>query len=140
NAMVADMKAHFVDAESFEARAYSDTGPIHERAAAKYAGLGWLGKNTLLINQSAGSWLFLGVILTTLGLPPTAGADGVPPPDRCGTCRACLDACPTQAIVDPYVLDARRCISYLTIEFRGPIEEELRQQMGRHLFGRDMCE
>jgi epoxyqueuosine reductase len=140
NAMVAEMKAHFVDAGWFEARAYSDTGPIHERAAAKYAGLGWLGKNTLLISQSAGSWLFLGVILTTLDLLPTVGPDELPPPDRCGTCRACLDACPTQAIVDPYVLDARRCISYLTIEFRGSIQEELREPMGQHVFGCDICQ
>src|SRR5215467_2319553 len=140
NAIVAEMKVHFADAEPFEARAYSDTGPIHERAAAKYAGLGWLGKNTLLINHSAGSWLFLGVILTTLELTPTLAADELPPPDRCGTCRACLDACPTEAIVEPYLLDARRCISYLTIEFRGSIEEELRQQMGRHVFGCDICQ
>ena len=104
NALAAEMRAHFPG--TFEARAYADTGPIHERAAAKYAGLGWLAKNTLLINQALGSWLFLGVILTSLPLTPTLDAAEAPPPDRCGTCRRCLDACPTQAIVEPYVLDA----------------------------------
>src|SRR5258706_6830995 len=112
NLLSAEMRAHFP--EPFELRAYADTGPIHERAAAKYAGLGWLGKNTLLINQSLGSWLFLGVILTSLPLAPTLGTAAAPPPDRCGTCRRCLDACPTEAIVEPYLLDASRCISYLT--------------------------
>src|SRR5439155_2716483 len=92
NKLSAEMHAHF--AGPFESRAYADTGPIHERGAAKYAGLGWLGKNTLLINQSLGSWLFLGVILTSLSLLPTLGAADAPPPDRCGTCRRCLDACP----------------------------------------------
>jgi epoxyqueuosine reductase len=140
NALVADLTAHFAGAESFKARAYADTGPIHERAAAKHAGLGWLGKNTLMINQSAGSWLFLGVILTTLPLPPTLGPELAPPPDRCGSCRACIDACPTQAIVEPYVLDATRCISYLTIELRGPIPEGFREAMGRHVFGCDICQ
>src|SRR6266851_5348266 len=98
NLLAAEMRAHF--SEPFELRAYADTGPIHERAAAKYAGLGWLGKNTLLINQSLGSWPFLGVILTSLPLAPTLEAAETPPPDRCGTCRRCLDACPTQAIVE----------------------------------------
>jgi epoxyqueuosine reductase len=140
NKIVTEMKARFAACEPFEARAYADTGPIHERAAAKYAGLGWLGRNTLLINQSAGSWLFLGTILTSLELTPTLGPDQLPPPDRCGTCRACLDACPTQAIVEPYVLDATRCISYLTIEFRGSIAEELRGPIGRHVFGCDICQ
>jgi epoxyqueuosine reductase len=140
NTIVAEMKVRFAECEPFEARAYADTGPIHERAAAKYAGLGWLGKNTLLINQSAGSWLFLGTILTSLELAPTLGAEQSPPPDRCGTCRACLDACPTAAIVEPYLLDATRCISYLTIEFRGSIAEELREPMGRHVFGCDICQ
>jgi epoxyqueuosine reductase len=137
NALTAEMRTHFPP--SFEARAYADTGPVHERAAAKYAGLGWLAKNTLLINQSLGSWLFLGVVVTSLPLTPSMGADG-PPPDRCGTCRRCLEACPTQAIVEPYVLDASRCISYLTIELRGAIPQVLREPMGRHVFGCDICQ
>ena len=140
NTLVREMKVRFADTAAFEARAYADTGPIHERAAAKYAGLGWLGKNTLLISQTAGSWLFLGTILTTLPLAPTVGADQLPPPDRCGSCRACIDACPTQAIVEPYVLDAARCIAYLTIEFAGSISEELREPTGRHVFGCDICQ
>jgi epoxyqueuosine reductase len=138
NALVAEMRTHF--AEAFEARAYADTGPIHERAAAKYAGLGWLAKNTLLINQSRGSWLFLGTIITSLPLTPSLGANDLPPADRCGTCRACIDACPTEAIVEPYLLDASRCIAYLTIELRGSIPENLRRPMGRHVFGCDICQ
>jgi len=138
NALAVEMRAHFP--EPFEVRVYSDTGPVHERAAAKYAGLGWLAKNTLLINQSLGSWLFLGVVLTSLPLTPTLGPAEVPPPDRCGTCRRCLDACPTEAIVEPYVLDASRCISYLTIELRGAIPEDFREAMGRHVFGCDICQ
>ncbi len=138
NALAAEMRVHFP--EPFEVRAYADTGPVHERAAAKYAGLGWLAKNTLLINQSLGSWLFLGVVLTSLPLAPTLGPTDVPSPDRCGTCRRCLDACPTEAIVEPYVLDASRCISYLTIELRGAIPEQFREPMGRHVFGCDICQ
>jgi epoxyqueuosine reductase len=138
NLLAAEMRAHFP--EPFELRAYADTGPIHERAAAKYAGLGWLAKNTLLINESLGSWVFLGVILTSLPLTPTLGTGAVPPPDRCGTCRRCLDACPTQAIVEPYLLDATRCISYLTIELRGAIPTEFREAMGHHVFGCDICQ
>jgi epoxyqueuosine reductase len=138
NALCGEMRTHFP--QEFEVRGYADTGPIHERAAAKYAGLGWLGKNTLLINQSLGSWLFLGVILTSLALKPTLGVAEAPPPDRCGTCRKCLDACPTQAFSEPYVLDASRCISYLTIELRGAIPEEFREAMGNHVFGCDICQ
>jgi epoxyqueuosine reductase len=138
NALAAEMRGHFT--EPFDVRAYADTGPIHERAAAKYAGLGWLAKNTLLINQSLGSWLFLGVILTSLPLTPTLGPLDAPPADRCGTCRRCLDACPTQAIVEPYLLDATRCISYLTIELRGSLPEEFREATGRHVFGCDICQ
>ena len=116
-------------------RSYVDTGPVVERVYAKYAGVGWLGKNTCLINQKKGSWLFLGVILTSLELTPD-----LPVPDRCGTCTRCIDACPTDALIDPYRLDANKCISYLTIEKRGTIPEDLRAGMGRHIFGCDICQ
>jgi epoxyqueuosine reductase len=137
-ALVESLRERF--APPFEARAYVDTGPVQERVLAKYAGLGWLGKNTLLLNQMLGSFFFLGVILTTLELEPTLGVNELPPPDLCGSCRRCLDACPTQAFVEPYVLDARKCISYLTIELRGSIPEEFRAAMGNHVFGCDICQ
>src|SRR4029077_2271190 len=136
--LAAALREHF--AESFQARVYADTGPLQERIFAKYAGLGWLGKNTLLLNQRLGSWIFLGAILTTLHLAPTLEDGVLPPPDLCGTCRRCIDACPTQAFVEPYVMDARRCISYLTIELRGTIPNELREPIGSHLFGCDICQ
>src|SRR5208282_2697997 len=113
-ALIDEMRARFP--EPFEARAYVDTGPIVERIAAKYAGLGWLAKNTCLINEELGSWLFLGSIVTTLELAASLDAAETPAPDLCGNCTLCIDACPTGALVEPYVLDARRCISYLTIE------------------------
>lgn len=137
-ALVSDMRAQFP--EPFDARSYVDTGPILERVAAKYAGLGWLGKNTCLINSHLGSWLFLGVIITTLELEPTRATGQSTPPDLCGTCTRCLDACPTHAFPEPYVLDARRCISYLTIELRGSIPEQLRSQMGNAAIGCDICQ
>ena len=138
DALVESLRERFT--EPFEARAYVDTGPVQERVLAKYAGLGWLGKNTLLLNQTLGSFFFLGVILTTLDLEPTLGTNELPPPDLCGSCRRCLDACPTQAFVEPYVMDARKCISYLTIELRGAIPEEFREPMGNHVFGCDICQ
>jgi epoxyqueuosine reductase len=116
-------------------RSYVDTGPIVERVFAKYAGVGWIGKNTCIINQKKGSWLFLGVILTSLELEPD-----LPAPDRCGTCTRCIEACPTDALIAPYQLDSNLCISYLTIEKRGEIPEELRAGMGRHVFGCDICQ
>jgi epoxyqueuosine reductase len=116
-------------------RSYVDTGPIVERVFAKYAGLGWTGKNTCLINQKTGSWLFLGVILSSLELEPD-----LPAPDRCGTCTRCIQACPTDALVGPYELDSTRCISYLTSEKRGSIPEDLRAGIGQQVFGCDICQ
>lgn len=122
-------------------RCYVDTGPIVERVAAKYAGIGWIGKNTCMINQKIGSWFFLGVILTSLELEPNPKV-GVPAPDRCGSCTRCIDACPTNALIAPYQLDSNRCIAYLTIEKRGalPEDDDLRSGMGRHVFGCDICQ
>jgi epoxyqueuosine reductase len=114
---------------------YVDTGPVVERVYAKYAGVGWIGKNTCILNQQMGSWIFLGVIITSLELTPD-----FPAPDRCGSCTRCIDACPTDALIAPYQLDSNRCISYLTIEKRGDVPEEMREGIGRHVFGCDICQ
>jgi epoxyqueuosine reductase len=127
---------------SFEWKICVDTAPLLERAYARHAGLGWIGKNTCLINQEKGSWFFLGELLVSLALEPDA-----PPPDRCGTCTRCIDACPTTAIVPArqpggpaFTIDSRLCIAYFTIELRGPIPEEARADIGGHVFGCDICQ
>jgi epoxyqueuosine reductase len=128
---------------AFESRCFVDTGPVVERVYARYAGIGWVGKNTCILNQQLGSWLFLGVIVTSLELPAapasSAGFANLPP-DRCGSCTRCIDACPTGALTGPRQMDATRCIAYLTIEHRGPIQEELRPEIGRQVFGCDICQ
>jgi epoxyqueuosine reductase len=121
-----------------ETRCYVDTGPIVERTVAAKAGVGWIGKNTCVINQELGSWLLLGVIVTSL--PVASGIQFQIAADRCGSCTRCIDACPTDALVAPHQMDASRCIAYLTIEKKGAIAEELRQPMGRQVFGCDICQ
>ncbi len=130
--------ATLAEYEPFAYKICVDTAPVLERSLARLAGLGWIGKNTCLINQQQGSWFFLGEVIWSLDLPADTA-----PPDRCGTCTRCIDACPTAAIVpreDRFEVDARLCIAYLNIELKGPVPEELRAPMGRHLFGCDICQ
>jgi epoxyqueuosine reductase len=124
--------------ETFQTRAYVDTGPVVERWFAQLAGIGWIGKNTCVLNQGLGSWMLLGVILTSALLVDEAVM--LPAADRCGTCTRCIEACPTDALIAPRQMDASRCIAYLTIEKKGSIAEELRAGMGRQVFGCDICQ
>jgi len=121
--------------KDIRSRVYVDTGPILERVYGKYSGIGWYGKNTCLINQDIGSWIFLGEIITDIELDYDS-----PVPDRCGTCTRCIDACPTGALRGPYVLDSNLCISYLTIEFRGKIPFGLREKLDNNIYGCDICQ
>ena len=122
----------------FSSRAWVDTGPVIERSYAQAAGIGWTGKNTCTLSETQGSFFFLGVIATSLVVEEAQRA--TLPPDRCGTCTRCIDACPTHALPAPYQMDASRCIAYLTIEKRGAIPEDLRPGMGRQVFGCDICQ
>jgi epoxyqueuosine reductase len=126
---------HSASEAPFEGRAYVDTGPVQERVYAQYAGLGWIGKNTCLINREIGSWLFLGEIICTL--PLGSDQQGL---EQCGSCTRCLEACPTGALVEPGVLDSNRCLSYLTIELRSAIPDEHRASIGPHVYGCDICQ
>ena len=134
-----DLAARLLEKQAFAWRVCVDTAPLLERSLARAAGLGWIGRNTCLINQKLGSFCFLGELLTTLQIEPNS-----PPPDRCGSCRRCIDACPTQAIVPSpeggFELDSRLCISYFTIELRSAVPEGHRAGMGNHLFGCDICQ
>ncbi|HJN50923.1 MAG: tRNA epoxyqueuosine(34) reductase QueG [Pseudomonadales bacterium] len=125
-----------LDQPDFSFRVFSDSAPVLEKALAQSSGSGWIGKNTLLIDREAGSWFFLGEIYTDLKLP----ADSIKAENHCGSCRACLDRCPTGALIGPYQLDARRCISYLTIELKSSIPLPLRPLMGNRIFGCDDCQ
>ncbi len=130
--LVAECRKHGI--ADADVKVFVDTAPVMEKPLAQGAGLGWQGKHTNMVSKKHGSWLFLGEIYTTLDLPPDAAHE-----DRCGSCHACQDACPTQAFPAPYRLDARRCISYLTIEHAGPIPEEFRAAMGNRIYGCDDC-
>jgi epoxyqueuosine reductase len=135
---LAQMARRLQEIEPFESKICVDTAPLLERSLARLAGLGWIGKNTCLINEPLGSWFFLGELITSLALEPDE-----PPPDRCGTCTRCIDACPTEALVpagEHYTVDSRRCISYFTIELRGPIPEAYRTGIGAHVLGCDICQ
>jgi epoxyqueuosine reductase len=131
-----ELKQHF--GQGCETRCYVDTGPLLERNYAERAGVGWIGKNTCVLNQEQGSWLLLGVIVTSLELSEEALS--VAAVDRCGSCTRCIDACPTDALIAPRQMDASLCIAYLTIEKKGSIAEELREPMGRQVFGCDICQ